>query len=86
MPIVNIGTARIVFHALTESLSKLGLDFSQAISFMSETTNVMKGARSEVAKTQNPSAVCICHIANLTTKARMQALPINIDQLFVDIY
>ena len=48
MPVVNIGTARNLFHALSESLSKLGLDFSQAISFMS---NVMKGARSGGAKT-----------------------------------
>ena len=31
MPVVNIGTVRNIFHALSESLSKLGLDFSQVI-------------------------------------------------------
>ena len=80
MPVVNIGTARNLLHALSESLSKLGLDFSQAISFMSDTTNVMKGARSGVQKligNENPSvydAVCICHLADLTVKAGMQKL------------
>ena len=70
MPVVNIGTARNLFHALSESLSKLGLDFSQAISFMSDSSNVMKGARSRVQKlirNENPSAYdapCICHLTD----------------------
>ena len=57
---------------------------------MSDTTNVMKGARSGVQKlirNENPSvyyARCICHLADLTVKAGMQALPVKIDQLFVD--
>ena len=46
MPIVNIGTAQNLFKALKESLAKNGLSFSHAISFLSDTTNVMKGARS----------------------------------------
>ena len=48
MPIVNIGTARNLFDALKLSLNNKGLDFSKCISFMSDTTNVMKGARSGV--------------------------------------
>ena len=48
MPVVNVGTAWNLFHALKGSLEKLGLDFSKALSFMSDTTNVMKGARSGV--------------------------------------
>ena len=77
---------------MSESLSKLGFDVSQAVSFMSDTTNVMKGARSGVHKlirNENPlvyDAGCICHLADLTVKAGMQALPVNVDQLFVDIY
>ena len=50
MPVVNIGTAEYLFSALKESLSKYNLDLSKAIAFMSDTTNVMKGARSGVQK------------------------------------
>lgn len=50
MPIVNVGTARNLFDALKQSLSNNGLDFNKCIAFMSDTTNVMKGARSGVQK------------------------------------
>ena len=90
--VTNIGTAKNLFQALKSSLEKKGLDFSGAVAFMSDTTNVMKGARSGVQKlikNENPTLYdvgCICHVADLTVKAGMQTLPINIDQLFVDIY
>ena len=91
MPIVNIGTAKNLFEALKCSLEKKGLDFSMVISYMSDTTNVMKGSRSGVQKLikdENPSVYevgCICHLADLTVKAGMKTLPLDIDQLFVDI-
>ena len=50
MPVANIGMAENLFSALKESLSKYNLDFSKAIAFMSDTTNVMKGDRSGVQK------------------------------------
>ena len=50
MPIVNVGTAPILFSALKQSLSNNGLDFSKCLSVMYDTTNVMKGARSGVKK------------------------------------
>lgn len=59
---------------------------------MSDTTNVMKGARSGVQKlikNENPSlhdVGCICHLADLTVKAGMETLPVDIDQLFIDIF
>ena len=40
MPVVNIGTARNLFEALKTSLTSNGLDFSRAVAFMSDTTNV----------------------------------------------
>lgn len=92
MPVVNIGTAQNLFKALKESLAKYGLDFSKAIAFMSDTANVMKGSRSGVQKlikNEIPSLYdvgCICHLADLTIKAGLEQLPINIDQLFIDIY
>ena len=92
MLVVNIGMAENLFSALKESLSKYNLDFSKAIAFMSDTTNVMKGARSGVQKlikrekTHLYDAGCICHLADLCVKAGMAALPVDIDQLFIDIY
>ena len=92
MPVVNIGMAENLFSALKESLSKYNLDFSKAIAFMSDTTNVMKGARSGVQKLTKRGkphlydAGCIWHLADLCVKAGMAALPVHIDQLFIDIY
>ena len=92
MPIVNVGTANNLFSALKLSLGQFGIDFSKALAFMSDTTNVMKGARSGVQKLirdENPhlhDVGCICHLAYLTVKAGMETLPVNIDQLFVDIF
>ena len=50
MPVVNIGTATNLFQALKGSLAKNGLSFDNVVSFMSDTTNVMKGVRSGVQK------------------------------------
>ena len=91
MPVVNIGTAPNLFRAVKDSLEKHGLDFSKAVAFMSDTTNVMKGTRSGVQKlikNEIPTLYdvgCVCHLANLTIKAGLQELSIDIDQLFVDI-
>ena len=87
MPVVNIGTAENLFSALKESLSKYNLDFSKAIIFMSDTTNVMKGARSGVQKLIKRGkphlydAGCICNLADLCVKAGMAALPVDIYQV-----
>ena len=92
MPVVNIGTAQNLFSALKLSLSNKGFDFSNVVAFMSDTTNVMKGARSGVQmliKNDNPHLYdvgCICHLADLTVKAGMETLPIDIDQLFIDVF
>ena len=59
---------------------------------MSDTTNVMKGARSGVqklVKDENPHLYdvgCTCHSADLTLKAGMMTLAVDIDQLFIDIF
>ena len=92
MPIVNIGTARNLFDALKLSLTNKGLDFSKCIFFMSDTTNVMKGARSGVQKLIKAECSdvldvgCICHLTDLTIKAGLQALPVDIDKLFIDVF
>lgn len=92
MPVVNIGTSQNIFQALLYSLESNGLDFSKAIAFMSDTASVMKGVRSGVQKlikNKMPHLYdvgCICHLADLTVKAGLETLPVNIDQLFVDIF
>ena len=92
MPVVNIGTAHNLFEALKTSLTSKGLDFSKVVAFMSDTTNVMKGARAGVQmliKNEYPTLYdvgCICHLADLTVKAAMKTLPIDIDQLFIDVF
>ena len=97
MPVVNIGTAQNLYAALKSSLSGKGFDFSKLVAFMSDTTNVMKGARTNVMKgarsgvqklikNDNPQLYdvgCIRHLADLTLKAGM---PIDIDQLFIDVF
>ena len=50
---VNSGTAQNLFLALKSSLTKHGLSFKKPVAFMSDTTNVMKGARSGVQKLKN---------------------------------
>ena len=92
MPIVNVGNAANLFDALKSSLSKNDSDFTNAVSFMSDTTNVMKGARSGVQKLikdEHPTLYdvsCICHLADLTIKAGLEELPIDIDQFFIDVF
>ncbi len=87
MPIVNIGTAQNLFE------SNNGFDFSYCLSFMSDTTNVMKVARSGVQKlirSQCPyvhDVSCICHLADLSIKVGMESLPVGIDHYhFIDEY
>ena len=78
MPVVNVGTAANIFSALKSSLQQFGVDFSKAVSFMSDTTSVMKGARSGVQKlikNENSSLYdvgCICHLVDLSVKAGME--------------
>ena len=92
MPVVNISTASNLFVAVQKSLADKSLDFSNAIAFMSDTTNVMKGMRlgvQKLVKDKNPDILyvgCICHLADLVIKAGMKGLPIDIDQLFIDVF
>ena len=52
----------------------------------------MKGARSGVQKLIKDTIPilynvgCICHLADLTVKAGLKALPVNIDQLCISIF
>lgn len=89
MPIVNIGTARNFFDAFKLSVSSNGLDFSKCSAFMSDTTNVARSGVKKLIRNECPYVLdvsCICHLADFTVKAGMQALPVNIDQLLIDVF
>ena len=92
MRIVNIGTAVNLFSALKSSLESKGYNCSKAVAFLSDTTNVMKGARSGVQKRikkEHPhlyDVSCICRFADLTVNAGLKALPVDIDQLFINVF
>ena len=92
VPIVNVGTAVNLFTALKSSLESKGLDFSKAVAFMFDTSNVMKGPRSgvqELIKNVHPHLYdvrYICYLADLTVKAGLIVLPVDIDQLFIDVF
>ena len=91
---ITIGTASNLFDALQQALAAIGLSlYCYSIYMcMSDTTNVMKRAWSGVQKLikdQNPQLYdvgCICHFAYLTVKAGMKTLPVDFEQLFVDIF
>ncbi len=74
MPVVNIGNVKNLFDALKLALTNKGLNFKNCVSFMSDTTNVMKGTRSGVQKlikneySEVLDVGCICHLADLTKK------------------
>ncbi len=58
MPIVNLGTTCNLFDALKLSLRSY---FSKCLAFMSDTTNVMKGTRSQVGCSEtNKELVSSC--------------------------
>ncbi len=55
---------------------------------MSDTTSVMKGVQ-KLIKNECPNLLdvgCICHLADLTIKEGMKTLPVDIDQLFIDVF
>ena len=67
-----------IFDSIEEVLRKYGLEFSNMISFASDTCNVMKGARKGViARLRQKQAKiidihCICHIINLVVKSAVK--------------
>ena len=59
---------------------------------LSDTTNVMKGARpgvQKLIKTEYSDVLdvgCIRHLTDLTIQAGLEALPVDIDKLFIDVF
>ena len=85
-------SAEGIFTALAETVQKYNLQFSNLLSFASDTCNVMKGARCGVVaklRGEQPKLLdihCICHLVSLVVKSATKTLPLKIDELLVDIY
>ena len=92
MPVCNIGTAEMLFQHIDSALATNGVSWSNVVGLESDTTNAMVGKRNSVlsrVKTKQPkvfSLGCVCHLANLCLLAGAKALPIDIDDFFVDLY
>lgn len=62
------------------------------MSFESDNCNVMKGGNKGVItkiREKQPTVIdlgCICHLTNLCNVAAMKTLPVDVDQLLVNIY
>ena len=85
-------TAEGIFSALVQTLHKYNVPFSHLISFVSDTSSVMKGIRGGViAKLRGvqPKVIdvhCICHLVSLVVKATVKTILIKVDELLVDVY
>ena len=91
LPTANDGTAAKIFEKIDQCLQSHGLSYSNMLCFNSDTCNTMKGQRNGVVKhlrSKQPNLIdfgCICHLENLAIKAALKVLPVNIDNLMVDI-
>ena len=92
MPVCNIGTAEKLFELIDASMTEKGLTWSNVVGFESDTTNVMVGKHNSVlsrVKAKQPkvySQGCVCHLANLCLLAGVKALPVDVDDFFVDLF
>ena len=92
MPVVNVGTAKNLFGALKLSLTNKGLDFSNLCGIHVRYYQLYEGVQvrsKKLIRNECPNIYdvgCICHLADLTIKAGLQTFPVDIDQLFVDIF
>ena len=92
MPVCNIGTAEKLFGALDKALEERRIPWFNVIGFESDTTNVMIGKHNSILsriKQKQPcvfSQGCVCHLSNLCLLAGVSALPIDVDDFFVDLF
>ena len=75
-----------------KTLQKYEIPFSNMLSFTSDTCSVMKGARKDVIahlckkKLKVLDIHCACHLVSLSVKAATKTLPINVDEILIDVY
>ena len=92
MPVCNIATGEKLFELIDKSLFERQIPWSNVVGFESDTANVMIGRHNSVlsrVKTKQPNVFsqgCTCHLANLCLLKGVQALPVDVDDFFVDLF
>ena len=93
MPICNHATGENLCNKCIENvLQSRNIPWCNMIAFNSDTANVMFGKKNSVVsrlKQVQPFLIdlgCICHLQNLCVAAAVKSLPVNIDDLLVDIF
>ena len=82
-------TGEGIFTALKEVIEHYQLSFSNILSFVSDTCNVMKGTRGGVIaylRGEQPKIIdinCVCHLLNLCVKNAIKTLPLKVEDLLV---
>ena len=92
MPVCNIATGEKLFDLIDKSLSDRHIPWTNVVGFESDTANVMIGRHNSVlsrVKAKQPNVFsqgCTCHLANLCLLKGVQALPVDVDDFFVDLF
>ncbi|XP_077440712.1 protein FAM200B-like isoform X1 [Vanacampus margaritifer] len=92
LPELASGTAASIFAVIDNILQENDIPWSNVVGFASDNCNTMVGKKNSVLsriKEKNGavfSVGCICHLGNLCVKDGLKTLPVNIDDLLVDIF
>ena len=92
LPELTSGKASAIFEAVDMFFGANNIPWANVIGFASDNCNTMVGSKDSVLtrlRAENPrifSIGCICHLANLCIKDGVKELPINVDDLLVDIF
>ncbi|XP_077417139.1 protein FAM200B-like [Vanacampus margaritifer] len=92
LPELASGTAASIFAVIDNILQENDIPWSNIVGFASDNCNTMVGKKNSVLsriKEKNGavfSVGCICHLGNLCVKDGLKTLPVNIDDLLVDIF
>lgn len=87
-------TAAKIFEGLDLELSKRGISWSNCLSFGADNANFMQGTTSGLhvaylLKQTHEEFVmvgCACHLMNIAAEKAAKSLPVNIEELLVDVH
>lgn len=92
LPELKSGTAASIFDVIDELFKAKEIPWRNVVGFASDNCNTMLGKNNSVLSRiiEKNEAVfsigCICHLGNLCVKDGLKSLPVNIDDLLVDIF
>ena len=92
LPELASGTASSIFAVIDKLFIENDIPWKNVVGFASDNCNTMVGKKNSVLsriKEKNEvvfSIGCICHLGNLCLKDGLKKLPVNMDDLLVDIF